>query len=73
MRKIGGFANLIKVNDIGVPENFKNVDFSVDSFYFLEFLKLLFLDYFDSNLLVSLPVDGDSNFAEITLSDCFSC
>ena len=54
-----------------MPNNFKNMNFSGNSFYIIDIFYLPFIQYLDSYLLAGVNMESLFNFAKCSLSECF--
>jgi hypothetical protein len=50
---LGGLNNFVQLNDIGVSDELKDVDFPVDSFHIGNIDNFVFLQYLDGNFFTS--------------------
>ena len=62
----------IKLHDVGVANDFQDMDFSHDTRNVRLVLNHIFLKDLDSHLLMSQLMDTLSDFAECALADCLS-
>lgn len=62
----------IKLDHIGVSDNFQNVNFTRNSFYIRLVFDLVFFENFDRHLLSGDQMGSEPNFAESTLTKRFA-
>ena len=62
----------IKLDHIGVSDNFQNVNFTRNSFYIRLVFDLVFFENFDRHLLSGDQMGSEPNFAESTLPKRFA-
>jgi len=62
---------LIKLNDIGMPDHLKYMNFTSHSFNIIDILYLIFLQNLNSNFFTGETMDAQLDFAKCTFSDSF--
>jgi hypothetical protein len=62
------FYNFVKLNDVGMTNNFQDVYFSCNTLYVINLSDFIFFKDFDSYFLVSKQVDTLLNFSKGSLT-----
>lgn len=68
----GGLDDFVKLYDVGVPDQFEDVDLSRYSFDICHFDDFAFFEYFDSDMLISRFVNGCFDLPKSPFADCLS-
>lgn len=69
---LGGFDDLVQLDDVGMPDQLQDVDFPRDTLHICHVNYLLFFQDLDGYLLACWDVGGRLDFSEGALSQCLS-
>jgi hypothetical protein len=64
------FDNIIELNDVGMSDNFENVNLSGHSFDITNVSYPLLLQYFDGHLLLGIQMDSLLDLSKRPLTKC---